>query len=82
MTTEKLHISDYLLDEDNTPDVDNGMQFIPVTYYTDGRTGNDIQYLSQQEIMADVLREYDRYISIVADERNAMVFVDKNLKST
>ena len=32
--------------------------------------------------MADVLREYDRYISIVADERNAMVFVDKNLKST
>jgi choline/glycine/proline betaine transport protein len=58
------------------------MQFIPVTYYTDGRTGNDIQYLSQQEIMADVLREYDRYISIVADERNAMVFVDKNLKST
>ena len=82
MTTEKLQISDYLLDEDNTPDVDNGMQFIPVTYYTDGRTGNDIQYLSQQEIMADVLREYDRYISIVADERNAMVFVDKNLKST
>jgi choline/glycine/proline betaine transport protein len=62
--------------------VDNGMQYIPVTYYTDGRTGNDIQYLSQQEIMADVLREYDRYISIVADERNAMVFVDKNLKST
>ena len=53
------------------------MQYVPVTYYTDGRAGNDIQYLSKEEITADVLREYDRYISIIADERNAMVFVDK-----
>lgn len=78
VAAEKQQLSDYLIDEDNTPDVDNGMQYVPVTYYTDGRTGNDIQYLSQQEIIADVLREYDRYLCIVADERNAMVFVDKN----
>lgn len=77
VTTEKQHISVYLLNEDNTPDVDNGVQYVPVTYYTDGRTGNDIQYLSQQEIIADVLREYDRYINIISDERNAMVFIDK-----
>lgn len=77
VTTEKQRISDYLIDEDNTPDVDDGMQYVPVTYYTDGRAGNDIQYLSKEEITADVLREYDRYISIIADERNAMVFVDK-----
>lgn len=77
VTTEKKRVSDYLMDEDNTPDVDNGLQYIPVTYYTDGRTGNDIQYLSQEEIIADVLREYDRYINIISDERNAMVFMDK-----
>lgn len=77
VTTEKKVLSDYLIDEDNTPDVDNGMQYVPVTYYTDGRTGNDIQYLSKEEIIADVLREYDRYINIVADQRNAMMFVDK-----
>ena len=40
-------------------------------------TGNDIQYLSKDEIIADVLREYGRYISSISDNRNAMVFVDK-----
>ena len=78
VTTEKKVLSDYLIDEDNTPDVDNGTQYVPVTYYSDGRTGNDIQYLSKEEIIADVLREYDRYINIVADQRNAMMFVDKS----
>lgn len=77
VTAEKQQLSDYLIDEENTPDVENGMQYIPTTYYTDGRTGNDIQYLSKEEIIADVLREYDRYINIISDERNAMIFVDK-----
>lgn len=77
VTAEKRVISDYLVDENNTPDADNGTQYIPVTYYSDGRTGNDIQYLSKDEIIADVLREYGRYISSISDNRNAMVFVDK-----
>lgn len=53
------------------------IQYIPVTYYSDGRTGNDIQYLTRDEIIADVLREYERYLSIIADERKSMMFVDK-----
>ena len=77
VTAEKRLLSDYLVDEDNTPDAENGTQYIPVTYYSDGRTGNDIQYLSKDEIIADVLREYGRYISSISDNRNAMVFVDK-----
>ncbi len=75
--TERQHISDFLIDDDNTPDVDVNHQFVPVTYYSDGRSGNDIQYLSKEELIADVLREYERYISLVADEQKAMMFVDK-----
>lgn len=74
---EQRSISDYLIDEENTPDASSNSQYIPVTYYSDGRTGNNIQYLSKDEIIADVLREYERYISIIADEQKAMVFVDK-----
>lgn len=77
VTTEVQTVSDYIADEDNTPDLDTNKQYLPVTYYTDGRTGNDIQYLTKNEIIADVLREYERYISIVSDERNAMLFIDK-----
>ena len=65
------------MDENNTPDIKNARQYIPVTYYSDGRTGNDIQYLGKDEIIADVLREYERYLSIMADENKAMMFVDK-----
>lgn len=77
VAAEKKAISDYLIDEDNTPDIDNNTQYLPVTYYSDGRKGNDIQYLSKEEIIADVLREYDRFLSIVADEEKAMMFLDK-----
>ncbi len=77
VAAEKRSISDYLAEDDNTPDVETGIQYIPVTYYSDGRTGNDIQYLSRNEIIADVLREYERYLSIIADEDKAMVFIDK-----
>jgi len=77
VTAEKRRVSDYLVEEDNTPDVETGVQYIPVTYYSDGRTGNDIQYLSRDEIIADVLREYERYLSIVSDEDKSMIYIDK-----
>jgi len=80
VAAEKRQISDYLIDDDNTPDVDNNTQYLPVTYFSDGRTGNDIQYLGKDEIIADVLREYDRFLSIVSDDEKAMMFLDK--KST
>ncbi|MCR4860024.1 MAG: BCCT family transporter [Bacteroidales bacterium] len=77
VSAEKRNISDYLIEEDNTPDIDNNTQYLPVTYYSDGRTGNDIQYLGKEEIIADVLREYERYLSILADDEKAMMFLDK-----
>jgi len=78
VAAEKRTISDYLVEDDNTPDVETSFQYIPVTYYSDGRAGNDIQYLSRNEIIADVLREYERYLSIISDDDKSMVFIDKN----
>ncbi len=77
VVAEKRTISDYLVEDDNTPDVETGVQYIPVTYYSDGRSGNDIQYLSRDEIISDVLREYERYLSIIADDDKSMIFIDK-----
>jgi len=76
---EKRTISEYLINEDNTPDIDTSKQYVPVTYYADSRAGNDIQYFSKDEIIADVLREYERFISIISDEQHAMMFVDKTI---
>lgn len=77
VTAEKRSISDYIIEEDNTPNIDTNQQYIPITYYSDGRSGNDIQYLSKEEIIADILREYERFLSVISDKQKAMMFVDK-----
>lgn len=38
--------------------------FEPMTYFEDGRAGYDIQYLTRQEVIADVLRQYERYLQL------------------
>jgi choline/glycine/proline betaine transport protein len=38
----------------------------PIVYFEDGRQGYDIQYLRQEEIIADILRQYERYLSLSA----------------
>jgi len=78
VAAEKKMISDYLIEDDNTPDIENNTHYLPVTYFSDGRRGNDIQYLNKEEIIADILREYDRFLNIVADEKKAMIYLDKN----
>ncbi|MCR4811463.1 MAG: BCCT family transporter [Bacteroidales bacterium] len=80
VAAEKRTISDYLINEDNTPDIDSTSQYVPITYYADGRAGNDIQYLNKEDIIADVLREYERYINIIADKQHEMMYVDKTVR--
>lgn len=52
--------------------------YVPVTFYNDGRRGNDIQYLTKEEIIADVLREYERFSSVIRNEQNEILIIDRN----
>ena len=45
----------------------------PLTFFADGREGYDIQYLRQEELIADILRNYERYLSLSADQRNLLL---------
>lgn len=75
---EEQTISSYFIDDDNTPDIDidDNKTYNPITYFTDGRQGNNIQYMTQQEIIADVLKEYERYITLSTDEKNELLTLD------
>ena len=42
--------------------------FEPVTFFEDGRTGYDIQYLRTEEIIVDILRHYERYRTVSASQ--------------
>lgn len=45
----------------------------PITFFEDGRLGYDIQYLRSEEIIADILRQYERYLSLSADQRTQLL---------
>lgn len=75
---EKQEVSQYVIDEDNAPTPESDV-YIPVSYYNNGRSGNDIQHLEKEEIIADVLREYERFINIASDENNDILMLDRNM---
>ncbi|MCR5762911.1 MAG: BCCT family transporter [Treponema sp.] len=74
---EKQNVSQYIIDEDNAPTPESDV-YIPVSYYNSGRGGNDIQHLEKEEIIADVLREYERFINIAADEKSEILMLDRD----
>lgn len=76
VVAERQTISEYLIDDDNTPDVEAGKVYIPITYFNDGRKGNDIQYMTKEEVIIDVLREYERFISLISDDKNELLVID------
>jgi choline/glycine/proline betaine transport protein len=45
----------------------------PVTFFEDGREGYDVEYLRGEEVIADVLRQYERYLSLNADQRTHLL---------
>lgn len=71
-------ISDYLIDEENLPDLDKGNQkFYPKSYFGDSREGYDVQYFTKNELISDVLKHYERFVEIISEEQNEM-FISSN----
>ncbi|MBX2925710.1 MAG: BCCT family transporter [Chitinophagaceae bacterium] len=63
-------ISDYLLSEDNLPEVGNNRTSFPKSYFGDDREGYDVQLFTKNELISDVLKHYERFIEIISEERN------------
>ncbi len=74
---ETRFVSDYLLSEDNLPDVEGNRIFFPKSYFGDDREGYDVQLFTKNELISDVLKHYERFIEIIAEEKNEM-FVSSN----
>ncbi|ASK27774.1 transporter [Neisseria chenwenguii] len=58
-------IADQLVQDDNLPHIQSNMAYVPMTYFSDGRTGYDVQYMTRQELIADILKQYERYLSLL-----------------
>jgi len=70
------NVSELLINEENAPNVEDDKVYTPYTFFTDGRLGYDIQYFSKNEIINDVLKQYERYISIAQNKENHLFVLD------
>lgn len=74
---ESRIVSDYLLSEENLPDIEGNQTFFPKSYFGDDREGYDVQLFTKNELISDVLKHYERFIEIISEERNEM-FISSN----
>ena len=65
-------VSDYLLNEENLPDVEQNRNYFPKAYFGDDREGYDVQVFTKNELISDVLKHYERFIEIISEERNEL----------
>ncbi|CAG9173346.1 Glycine betaine/proline betaine transporter BetS [Cupriavidus respiraculi] len=63
----------FLVREAAEPSERRSHVYEPITFFEDGREGYDIQYLRSEEIIADILRHYERYLSLSADRRTLLL---------
>lgn len=54
----------FLLTQSASPDEPDARVYEPITFFEDGREGYDVQYLRSEELIADILRQYERYLSL------------------
>ena len=60
-------VSTQLINDDNLPHIQHSVTYEPYTYFFDGRVGYDVQYMDQDELIADMLKHYERYLSLLDD---------------
>lgn len=61
-------ISQQLIDDENIPHIQYEETYEPITYFFDGRSGYDVQYMSRDELIADMLKHYERYLFLIDDD--------------
>ncbi|WP_264434225.1 BCCT family transporter [Flavobacterium agricola] len=74
---ERKIVSDYLLTEENLPDIKETDTYYPKSYFGDDREGYDVQLFTKNELISDVLKHYDRFLEIISEEKNEM-FISSN----
>lgn len=61
----RYEIAQQLVQESNLPHIRRNTTYAPFTYFSDGRTGYDVQYMTREELIADILKNYERYLSLM-----------------
>ncbi|MCE3038484.1 BCCT family transporter [Helicobacter anatolicus] len=73
----KRRVSDVLLEDEKLPNLSKKYVFEPITFFGDSRMGYDIQYMTKEEVIVDILKQYELYLSLI-DEKNEILIKEYN----
>ncbi|KAE9539245.1 BCCT family transporter [Ursidibacter maritimus] len=59
--------SEQLINDQKLPHIQYSKTYQPLAYFFDGRDGYDVQYMTRDELIADILKQYERYLSLLED---------------
>ncbi|WP_301098879.1 BCCT family transporter [Otariodibacter sp.] len=57
--------AEQLISDDGLPHIQHTKTYQPITYFFDGRTGYDVQYMTRNELIVDILKQYERYMTLL-----------------
>lgn len=58
-------VSHKLVKDNSLPYIQFDQTYLPITFFSDGRTGYDVQYMTRTDIIGDILRQYERYLHMM-----------------
>lgn len=66
-------VASFALRDANLPASERQHTYEPVTFFADGRRGYDIEYMRTEELIADVLKQYERYLSLSQSQNTHLI---------
>lgn len=63
----RQQVSESLVQDSHLPHIQHHHSYQPMTYFFDGRSGYDVQYMTHNELISDILKHYERYLSLMGD---------------
>ncbi|HJF74701.1 BCCT family transporter [Gallibacterium anatis] len=73
---EKRSLSNLLIEDDSLPHIEQHNIYEPITFFNDGREGYDVQYMSKDELIVDILKQYERYMNLALDDTHSLLLND------
>ena len=77
VTCVEKAISRLVVDNPSFPTVDTPHTLEPICYFSDGRRGHSVKYMRKEELITDVLRQYERYVKMASDVHHSLYLYDK-----
>lgn len=66
-------VASFALRDAHLPASERQYTYEPVTFFADGRRGYDIEYMRTEELIADVLKQYERYLSLSQSQNTHLI---------